>query len=536
MTSERKTCRRWIAAAAICLSVFTSALSAPATALSNPPTTLPVRCSVLLDPGVDVRAVEISPDGQTAYVAAHETAVRLWPEFVHFWPEWSGALVLILCLVLLWRVRKVARLPQDPGEPHCRQCNYQLTGCPSNRCPECGHTIDGRGRVIGRPTVHRVAPILATMGVLIAAYAVVRWSGLPRDGSLSKRYDWFSTSAFRWAERTKTEWLSLQGVEVFRLMEVDVRRGKIRERWDMEPCAEWRPDLMTLSSDGNSLFIGRNEPPHIQRWDTRSRRLVQSYRSSGVCFGMHSMAMADDDRMLYVLAPSYGNRQWSYSLLRWDIASGAERAAILLPDDPQLSSSWDRVHPIRGTGQLLVIGYQRAIIVDCVGSGLRRELPPRKGGGFSQLPLVLGPGGIIYLSTNALDAANGSFKGLRIERWNLESGLPLSDLPIPTAGTGTFSSPPQILLTRDGRTLFTISRPWNGPWTVDAWNVADANHLAELAAPGLNYAAGFRLSADDKTLLLWGRQASPRNDAPYRLVFYDVGQIQPGAPATTREK
>lgn len=36
------------------------------------------------------------------------------------------------------------------GEPRCRRCGYQLTGLQSERCPECGLTLDQRNIVYGR--------------------------------------------------------------------------------------------------------------------------------------------------------------------------------------------------------------------------------------------------------------------------------------------------------------------------------------------------------------------------------------------------
>ena len=35
-------------------------------------------------------------------------------------------------------------------EPHCRKCNYNLTGLPSQQCLECGTDVSGKNVVIGR--------------------------------------------------------------------------------------------------------------------------------------------------------------------------------------------------------------------------------------------------------------------------------------------------------------------------------------------------------------------------------------------------
>jgi hypothetical protein len=48
-----------------------------------------------------------------------------------------------IALTIMGRGRRVG------DEPHCRKCGYNLTGLPSERCPECGRPATGRNVIIG---------------------------------------------------------------------------------------------------------------------------------------------------------------------------------------------------------------------------------------------------------------------------------------------------------------------------------------------------------------------------------------------------
>lgn len=54
-------------------------------------------------------------------------------------PYWTATILLALPILRLW-LRRLRKL--KPNE--CVRCRYDLTGCPSGRCPECGTEQDAR--------------------------------------------------------------------------------------------------------------------------------------------------------------------------------------------------------------------------------------------------------------------------------------------------------------------------------------------------------------------------------------------------------
>ena len=73
---------------------------------------------------------------------------------------WLGLVPATVGLVLIWRGLRTRR---RGSVPHCRACEYNLTGLTSERCPECGATIGAVGIVHGEA---RRRPGLALIGLL----------------------------------------------------------------------------------------------------------------------------------------------------------------------------------------------------------------------------------------------------------------------------------------------------------------------------------------------------------------------------------
>lgn len=59
-------------------------------------------------------------------------------------PTLCNAAVLLGIAGAIALVTPRSRKHTDPAHPRCAHCGYDLYGAPSNRCPECGNTVDAR--------------------------------------------------------------------------------------------------------------------------------------------------------------------------------------------------------------------------------------------------------------------------------------------------------------------------------------------------------------------------------------------------------
>jgi hypothetical protein len=95
---------------------------------------------------------------------------------------------LVLGLVLA----KLAYLPRRRGDtPHCRKCNYTLTGLSSERCPECGQALNEDTIVHGE---RKRRPILGGVACLLLLLAVANTAIL----LAGDRIDWYRFRPTSW--------------------------------------------------------------------------------------------------------------------------------------------------------------------------------------------------------------------------------------------------------------------------------------------------------------------------------------------------
>jgi hypothetical protein len=105
--------------------------------------------------------------------------------------------VLIIGIATLlagaWLIRR-GWLPRRRGQtPHCRTCNYILTGITTDRCPECGTTLGPQTTVIGE---RRRRPILGSLGLLLILLGVATTTATltPRVRNI----DWYKYRPTSW--------------------------------------------------------------------------------------------------------------------------------------------------------------------------------------------------------------------------------------------------------------------------------------------------------------------------------------------------
>ena len=199
--------------------------------------------------------IHVLPDGKALSLGV-EPRANVWEVIVFFWPELAMAALLLLLLWPAWRIWRVMRRPQAVGQPHCRRCNYQLTGITSSNCPECGAELTSRNRMTGKARKRRLVPALVIAGGLAGSLTalVILWEPpsavggwtmepvLPRDGRVSTWFRWYSGPVYRWCQRNKVKlhgWLDGDSQDWAQLWQVDLRGGKFETLRHEYPLENW---------------------------------------------------------------------------------------------------------------------------------------------------------------------------------------------------------------------------------------------------------------------------------------------------------
>lgn len=263
------------------LAWFLSVLAVESTrAQSQPTDSLPLLdpvCRILPPVKGSIKSAAFSPDRQTVYALAQVQAINLTEIVASFWIEILGVLGLILLLITaiaLWRIR---RRPRLPGEPHCRRCNYCLKGCPSDRCPECGHST--RRPVIGRPVVRRLLPCLVALTAygLIAGTAVV--IGYPVGVWAAERTPIWSTGL---AGAATSVGINLSGWKrpVEQILAFDATTGNLLRTVHTSGAVPSVADISPIvSPDGRRLFTVDDATQEMLAIDTQSGTILTRARA-----------------------------------------------------------------------------------------------------------------------------------------------------------------------------------------------------------------------------------------------------------------
>lgn len=268
----------WLAGVVVALAVR-AAPAAPAAI--QPAQDIPHR-AIQVRPGSRVDLLGFSPDGKSLYLWWYGVArVNVWRVMVYYWPEGVG---IALLGITLWRLRRILKRRRAAGEEYCRSCNYMLRGLIAERCPECGKSVAGNGRVKGGSWAFRVAVRTLAAGVVIAGYGF-GYKRLPREGRFSGWFEWYSMELAQLG--VKKDWIQRHldysdGIFVADLATGEVRRlcwikGQKRESY-------FRP---VISTDCRSIFAVaasyHNEGPlmdqqGVVQFDVPTGRMVHRYQ------------------------------------------------------------------------------------------------------------------------------------------------------------------------------------------------------------------------------------------------------------------
>ncbi len=225
-----------------------------------------------------------SPDGKSIYTVRSDMAVNLWAMAIYYWPYMLALLVGVLFVrqfirvVQRWRFRGL-----DPGEPVCRKCRYQLTGCTSATCPECGNELTESQRLIARP-INRYAllHLLILMCLLAAAGALIPFEAV-RYGKVSR---WLPVESF---------WLA-----------------DCMDSWGAQSLSHHAFAYPVLFLEQRAGSDGQVERVlYRERW-----------RSSNTMYAGSAFLVRSSQRGRIILAEQSLNAGWNYDLRTFDATSG----------------------------------------------------------------------------------------------------------------------------------------------------------------------------------------------------------------------
>ncbi|MBL1218987.1 MAG: hypothetical protein D8M59_16020 [Planctomycetes bacterium] len=211
--------------------------------------------SIITYPGDTVIGdIALGPNGDSIVNLIGVRGVNLWSLLVYCWPEVVCLLLLGIGASIYMRKRKIKPWT-GIGEPHCRECDYRLTGCDSHRCPECGAHVSGKKKVCGKNM--RVRPIMwFASSILLIIFIQVGcrrfpWM-FPRIGTVSNALCWSSPALYDWAARMDYKWLSAHSTCITHLVEVSPDTGQVfRTFWKAHtPKVNGPLDLIEVLSIG----------------------------------------------------------------------------------------------------------------------------------------------------------------------------------------------------------------------------------------------------------------------------------------------
>lgn len=228
---------------------------------------------------------ETGTGGDRAIVQLRADAVDAWAAAAHWWPEVLGVLTALIAMLALWRMFRVVQRPQRRGEPHCRRCNYNLSGhadrlaapgeperaaadgggaeaadpsarAPGDevRCPECGVDLAERQPRRGRAAWRRLAPAAAVLALVAGGYGALHVAGAGSRRTLMS--SWFSVPSL-WAEEQRQSrqwsWMNDYHARHDLLLEIDVATGKVVRRVALRRGSTYfRP---AISPDGSLMAL-----------------------------------------------------------------------------------------------------------------------------------------------------------------------------------------------------------------------------------------------------------------------------------------
>jgi hypothetical protein len=453
-------------------------------------------------------AVASNPRSSIVYVTVHRDAINIWSLIAEAWPEIACGVPALVAAI--WLVRLVRRR-RFHGQPHCRLCNYCLTGVKASNCPECGVDLAVQTPVFGKRLRRRIVLVSGALVILVGAYAT--WiRTLPRQGDFSNWQNWWSAYLYEYAVAHNVVWLrdrkhamsvlaaidpvsgdqrtlistglnlgqemlvNSDGSELVvlgseirrsripttRLLVVRLPSGGLRRNLPI-PDAGWTPDLVGYARSGHEVYVFAREAEDLVAIDVRNGtvRSVAPVRSpqqkigSGGTYQIPTLAMHSGPTDLIAVA------ELGHPMRLIDPVTGASRP--LAADSPSfaaLSSSPDggTLFTLMGDGELW--GWH----INDASAPAHRIKPPGLCWTHNMARTVSGRD-VLLLAVKGIPLPSGD--GIWIVDFESHNALALLEVP---AG----SYPLRCLFSGDGRFVHVLaSAQGSRTWDLLIYDISD---------------------------------------------------------------
>src|SRR5688572_1519983 len=179
---------------------------------------------------------------------------------------------LVLGLVLI----KLGYVPRRRGEtPHCRKCNYTLTGLTSDRCPECGQALSPGAIVHGE---RRRRPALGIAGGFLLLLALANIALI----LVGDRVKWYQLKPTAWVIDDATDPSSAIAVRAWDelMRRADAAKLSAANEHEMTELALREQGSATAGPIGGQLlqYMGRRAGAGKLTNDQRTRFLDQGMK------------------------------------------------------------------------------------------------------------------------------------------------------------------------------------------------------------------------------------------------------------------
>lgn len=441
-----------------------------------------------------------------AYIASEFVAINILSLLAALWVE---ALALAVAMASMWWLRRLARRPQEIGRPYCRRCNYLLAHLSGVICPECGATVTGRGRLVGRRRWPRAMLATCALGGSVGLYLAFARRA-PRLIWPDRWPAWWSRTLDDVAQaNSKYEWLIQHSRVLSHLVEIDLDAGGAeRTVWTGTKSDTDHINAMFLSEDASRLTIWHTDA--LQVWSLPGRVPVARLNDLSVSLPFSFLAITNVELSGDGCTALFVGPEPKHKAVAIDVDSGRQLWTIesLVVDD---ISSLRILHGSSLDRLIVAADISSTGVTDLSEWYVDDQQHPSRMRHITTSAYALGP----RLVRNGLGPLIWASDIDHVEAWNLQTGRVEQRLALPQRSVLLFSWPGDV-----PRLIITMFDQDSRTWIVDTQS---GRVLAQLDGTPLR-TRSTEVLAGGRTLAVWGYDADFSHKA---LQLYDLSSIAP---------